>query len=312
VSFVGVSREANVQRLHLERIFTTAKHEGWSGKDFVKRILEIVEEWIESVINDENEVTYTDIRGFENTIKIPKRDLDSLLRVRDYVLQFLRNHSDLLTQEDILANLRPGSLNVLDLSGFDENQMRIIVSYILRHILKGRQKFKRGNSRERAYWMRLCPAIVSPILIVIEEGHIFAPKGEENDVVRWMSKIAREGRKFGVGLGIVSQRPKKLNDDILSQCNTKIVLRIVEPTDQRYVQQASEQISEDLLNDIASLGKGEAVIVGSAVKLPVAVKIRKFRGEYGGGDIDVVGEWGKMKKEWEEIMELSDLDSIVR
>ncbi|MEM0332741.1 MAG: ATP-binding protein, partial [Archaeoglobaceae archaeon] len=79
--------------------------------------------------------------------------------------------------------------------------------------------------------------------------------------------------------------------DILSQCNTKIVLKILEPSDQRYVQQASEHLSEDLLADIASLGVGEAVIVGPAVKMPVAVKIRKFNGKYGGGDMEVLDEW---------------------
>jgi DNA helicase HerA-like ATPase len=93
----------------------------------------------------------------------------------------------------------------------------------------------------------------------------------------------------------VSQRPKKLDDDILSQTNTKIILKLVEPNDQRYVQQASEQISEDLLSDIASLGVGEAVIVGYAITIPAMVKIysfeRDFKGHYGGGDIDIVEEW---------------------
>ncbi|TDA25366.1 MAG: ATP-binding protein, partial [Archaeoglobi archaeon] len=106
------------------------------------------------------------------------------------------------------------------------------------------------------------------------------------------------GRKFGIGIGIVSQRPKKISDDILSQCNTKIILRIIEPSDQKYIQQASEQISEDLLTDISSLGVGEAIIVGPAVKIPVAVKIRKFRGSYGGRDVDVVSEWGRDMREF--------------
>ncbi len=286
-SLIGVSRDANVQRLHLERIFTTAKYEGYSGRRFVERILEIVESWIESI---DREVVFYDYRGNKKLTTISRRDLDSLLRVRDYIMRFMSNHSDLLTEEDMLANMKTGYLNVVNLSGFDENQMRIIVSYILRNILRGRIRFKKGDLSSR----NVCPIVEAPVLIVIEEGHIFAPK-EDNEVVRWLSRIAREGRKFGVGIGIISQRPKKINDDILSQCNTKIVLKIVEPNDQRYVQNASEQISEDLLNDIASLGRGEAVIVGSAVKLPVAVKIKKYpEGYYGGGDIDVVGEWRKV------------------
>lgn len=106
-----------------------------------------------------------------------------------------------------------------------------------------------------------------------------------------MGKIAREGRKFGVGLGLVSQRPKQLHPDVLSQTNTKIILKIVEPEDQKYIQRASEELGEDLVKDLASLGIGEAVIVGAAISLPSIVKIDKFDGVYGGKDINIVGEW---------------------
>lgn len=303
-SLLGVSRDANVQRLHLERMFTTARYEGYTGKDFVERILELAETWIE-IAEDGGEIRFLDYKGRERQARLTRqRDLDSLLRVRDYIMRFQSNYEDLLTSDDILANMKTGYLNVVSLSGFDENQMRIIVSYILRNILNGRIKYVRGKMDVK----RVCPIVEAPVLVIIEEGHIFAPKGEESDVVRWLSRIAREGRKFGVGMGIISQRPKKLNEDILSQCNTKIILRIVEPNDQRYVQQASEQISEDLLSDIASLGRGEAVIVGSAVKIPVAVKIKKYSGHYGGRDIEVVEEWRRLKDR-EEVFK--DLDLIV-
>lgn len=73
------------------------------------------------------------------------------------------------------------------------------------------------------------------------------------------------------------------------------------------MQHASEQISEDLLKDIASLGVGEAVVVGPAVKLPVAVKIRKFAGNYGGRDIDVVEEWLGREEEQKKQVTLEDL-----
>jgi DNA helicase HerA-like ATPase len=145
------------------------------------------------------------------------------------------------------------------------------------------------RSIERDY-----PALAEPILVIVEEAHIFAPQGENDDSVRILSRIAREGRKFGVGLGIVSQRPNKLNEDVLSQTNTKIILKIVNPKDQDYVLKASEQLSSDLLRDIASLGKGEAVIVGQAVSLPALVKIHNFKeigGDYGGEDIGVVSRW---------------------
>ncbi|MEM0316361.1 MAG: ATP-binding protein, partial [Archaeoglobaceae archaeon] len=244
-----------------------------------------------------HEIEYVDAMGIRRRAKITREDLNPLYRVKEYVLTFLRRYEELMTQRDMLANLREGYLNVVNLSGFDEEQMRVVVAYLLRNILLGRISYVRGRNRE--YWERSCPIVRKPLLIIFEEAHIFAGKG---DVAIWMSRIAREGRKFGIGMGIVSQRPKKISDDILSQCNTKIVLRIVEPSDQRYIQQASEQISEDLLSDISSLGVGEAVIVGPAVKIPVAVKIRKFGGTYGGRDIDVVSEWKREDVRLEDLV----------
>lgn len=281
-SLVGIDRDASVQRMHLERIFTTVRRERLSGADFMRRVLEIAEEWI----NTQGEIEYVDSTGAIRKARISREDLNPLYRVKEYVATFMRRYEDLLTQRDMLANLREGYLNIVNLSGFDEEQMRVVVAYLLRNLLIGRISYVRNKNRE--YWENACPAVKKPMLVIFEEAHIFANKG---DVSLWMSRIAREGRKFGIGFGIVSQRPKRISDDILSQCNTKIVLRIVEPNDQRYVQQASEQISEDLLSDIASLGVGEAVIVGPAIKIPAAVKIRRFKGNYGGRDIDVLSEW---------------------
>ncbi len=299
-SLVGIDREkAAVQRMHMERIFTTVRKEGKSGREFVERVLDLAEEWI-NLATMKGEAEYYDIGGVKRVTALDRQDLNALCRIKEYVSSFFRRYEDLLSQNDMLANIKPGYLNVVNLSGFDEGQMRVVVAYLLRNLLIGRINCVRG----RKGWEKVCPAVKKPLLVVFEEGHIFAPKGASNDVVMWMGRIAREGRKFGIGLGIVSQRPKRLNDDVLSQCNTKIVLRITEPNDQRYVQQASEQISEDLLSDIASLGVGEAVIVGPAVKLPVAVKIRKFAGSYGGRDIDVVGEW---MQEEDRVITLEDL-----
>ncbi|MDI9642261.1 MAG: ATP-binding protein [Archaeoglobales archaeon] len=281
-SLVGVDKDASVQRMHLERIFTTVKREKLSGREFMWRVLEIAEDWI----GTQGEIEYVDSTGAVRTARISREDLNPLYRVKEYVATFMRRYEDLLTQRDMLANLKESSLNIVNLSGFDEEQMRVVVAYLLRNILIGRISYVRNKNRE--FWSNACPIIKKPLLMIFEEAHIFATKG---DVALWMSRIAREGRKFGIGIGIVSQRPKRISEDILSQCNTKIVLRIVEPNDQRYVQQASEQISEDLLSDIASLGVGEAVIVGPAIKIPAAVKIRRFQGHYGGRDLDVLSEW---------------------
>ncbi|RLE95839.1 MAG: hypothetical protein DRJ55_01035, partial [Thermoprotei archaeon] len=86
-----------------------------------------------------------------------------------------------------------------------------------------------------------------------------------------------------------------LDPEALSQTNNKIILRLVEPSDLRYVQQASELLSEDLLMQLPSLNVGEAVVLGMMVKVPALVRIDEFRGRKGGGDPDIVAEWNAIE-----------------
>ena len=175
-------------------------------------------------------------------------------------------------------------LTVIDLSDADERISETIIAAISRRIFEERKQYVNEGKGD---------AIV-PTFIVIEEAHNFAPRTTEDRKILSKSilkKIAREGRKFGVGLCIVSQRPNRLDADILSQCNTQIIMKIVNPSDQEYIRQSVESVTEDIVRDLPSLYRGEAIIVGSAIKLPVSVRIRKRTTEIGGEDIDVVGAW---------------------
>jgi DNA helicase HerA-like ATPase len=184
---------------------------------------------------------------------------------------------------DLVSRLRFGYVNVVDLSRLDRDAADVIVSHMLRVILQERKQHRLlGKSR-----------IPVPILVVVEEAHIIAPRDEDTLSKYWLARIAREGRKFGIGLTIVSQRPKNVDQDILSQANNMIILRIVEPSDQKYIQAASERLSDDLLAHLPSLNIGEAIVVGPMIVLPALVKIDKFEGKFGGSDIDVVAEWVK-------------------
>jgi hypothetical protein len=189
---------------------------------------------------------------------------------------------------DLTKVVVPGRLNVFDLSGVDEEAADAIVSHYLRRILTERKRLKR---REESGVGRLPPTIV-----VIEEAHILIPARDHKLTKYWASRVAREGRKFGVGLVIVSQRPRNVDPDVLSQTNNKIILRIVEPQDIRYVQEASEELSEDLAALLPSLNPGEAVVIGSMVKLPAIVKVDICKEKSRGGDIDVISEWEALAK----------------
>jgi len=313
---LDIAENATQQRRFLSIAYYTVRHEmaeeGLTpgGREFLERLRDRVEDWIRVSESDEKEITYIDHRGRPVVRKLKANDRDSLIRVSDYINEFLRDFEEFIGPSDILSELKPGFANVINLSGMEEEQMIALASFLLRGIMKTRVEYhKAKNVNDRNEMKRIAeryPALAKPLLVIVEEAHIFAPRGEKNPSTLWLGKIAREGRKFGVGLGIVSQRPKKLDDDILSQTNTKIILKLVEPNDQRYVQHASEQISEDLMSDIASLGVGEAVIVGYAITIPAMVKIhnfeKDFKGHYGGGDIDIVEEWleGKEREVSEE------------
>ncbi|MFH0860996.1 MAG: ATP-binding protein [Candidatus Altiarchaeota archaeon] len=181
-------------------------------------------------------------------------------------------------------------LTVINLSEADEKVSETIVSTVSRGIFSARKRFVKGD----ANGVRLD----TPVLIIVEEAHNFAPRVVEGDNILSkpiLRKIAREGRKFGVGLCVVSQRPNKLDADILSQCNTQIIMKIMNPSDQEYIRQSVETVTEDIVRDLPSLARGEAIVVGAAVNLPVPVKIRPRETEVRGEDIDIVGAWNDGK-----------------
>ncbi|HIC98806.1 MAG TPA: ATP-binding protein [Pyrodictiaceae archaeon] len=93
--------------------------------------------------------------------------------------------------------------------------------------------------------------------------------------------------------------------------NNKIILKIVEPSDQRYIREASETLSEDLAEQLASLNVGEAILIGPFVRVPALVKIDKFQGRLGGADPDIVSEWrSTSSEEYDMIDEM--VETVIR
>jgi DNA helicase HerA-like ATPase len=170
--------------------------------------------------------------------------------------------------------LKPMQLSVVDLSGLEDEVSDYIAYKILSEI------YDKAASGEFKY----------PIFIFIEEAHHFIPpngKTYSNEVIR---KISAEGRKFGIFLILITQRPSRVHSDALSQCNSQIIMRITNPEDQKAVSVSSERMSRDLLEDLPGLNIGEAVIVGEMTRAPVMVKVKKRKTREGGADIDIVGK----------------------
>jgi DNA helicase HerA-like ATPase len=183
-----------------------------------------------------------------------------------------------------------GQVTVLDMSGIDERYQQLIATIILRRVFdarKGTVNKIYGPSTDTDKFLPY------PVFMVFEEAHRFAPQNMEAKS-KWMLKtILSEGRKFGLGVCLVSQRPAKLDQDSLSQCMTQITMRIINPVDQGQIAAAVEGLSRDLLDRLPSLAKGEAIISGMAINTPTVTRIRKRYTTHGGSDIDAPDEWDK-------------------
>ncbi len=118
-----------------------------------------------------------------------------------------------------------------------------------------------------------------PILVVCEEAHRYVPSNRNSGfgpTKRAISRIAKEGRKYGVFLGIVSQRPSELDPTILSQCNTLIAMRMANERDQGIVRSAISDTASGLMEFLPSLGSREAIAFGDAVALPMRLQFAKL------------------------------------
>ena len=185
----------------------------------------------------------------------------------------------------------PGQLTILDLSGIGESDQQLIVSVLLRRLFDARegtvnQRFAEGEERFLPY----------PVFVVLEEAHRYAPQNGEAKSKRVLKTILSEGRKFGIGVCMISQRPAKLDSDSLSQCMSQITMRMINPVDQSQIASSIESMSRELLDELPALAKGEAIVSGVAINTPVLVKIRERTTPHGGVSRDAPEEWSSYWK----------------
>ena len=133
-----------------------------------------------------------------------------------------------------------------------------------------------------------------PILLMCEEAHAYIPRDSESQFAgsrKSMERIAKEGRKYGVGLAVVSQRPHEVSETVLAQCGTFICLRITNPNDQSYVRSLVPESEGDLVSVLAGLGRGEALVLGEAVPLPTRLQFEKPNPTPNSDDVDFYDKW---------------------
>lgn len=163
--------------------------------------------------------------------------------------------------ESWLGHDRP--ITVLDLSGVPSTILMRLIGGILNIIY------------EALFWSREMPAggRERPLLVVLEEAHRYLGRDDANPARDAVQRIVKEGRKFGLGAMIVSQRPSEIDETILSQCGTFFSLRLANSADRSKVQAALPDSLSGIVDSLPVLRTGEAVITGEAAKLPVRCRI---------------------------------------
>lgn len=195
--------------------------------------------------------------------------IDALRRDRRFSFMFGQ-----LTVEDVMGEVlarymrlpadgRP--MTIFNLAGVPSEIVDVVVSVLCRLIFDFALWTKRGTG--------------VPILLVCEEAHRYVPRDSAvafGPTRRALSRIAKEGRKYGVSLGLVTQRPSEISETVLSQVNTLFSLRMSNEQDQLFVRRAMPENAAGLLAALPALRTQEAVVVGEGVPVPMRIRLREL------------------------------------
>lgn len=186
---------------------------------------------------------------------------------------------------DLPEIFKPGQCTVLQLHDIDERDQQVVVATILRRLYQARMDTERGKVHSGEFYLPY------PVFVLLEEAHHFAPGGADVVSTGILKQVLAEGRKFGIGVGLISQRPGKLDADVLSQCQTQCIMRIVNEIDQKSVASAIEGVGRDLLDNLPALSKGQVIVAGAAVNTPVICRVRTRITKHGGESKDAPDMW---------------------
>ena len=193
-----------------------------------------------------------------------------LSRMNDTRYNFLLRPEKRISSETLPQLLRDfvglgeprANVTVLDLSAVPFDVQPVVTSQIARLAF------------EFNFWNPQCREF--PLFLVAEEAHSYIPRGSGagyKGTKLSFERIAKAGRKYAVGLCVVSQRPKELSETVLSQCSSFVCLRITNPDDQEYVRELVPDSARGILESLTSLAQGEAIAVGEAVPMPVRFRV---------------------------------------
>ncbi len=177
--------------------------------------------------------------------------------------------------------LQNGKAIVLDMRGTPPEHQDLIVSRVTSQLFELRKRDE-----------------VPAGMIVLEEAHNFIPergfgKAVSNHVLR---TIASEGRKFGLGLMVISQRPARVDKNVISQCNTQIILKVTNPNDINAIKRGVEGLTSDTVEEIKRIPPGTGMVISPELERPIIASIRVKRSKHGGASVNIVKQKSKQKQ----------------
>jgi len=254
-----------------------------SGRDLLENIIGKLKS--ENKSYSINEIIHEIQEAKEGNKNVKEALARSIYRLRSYGI-FSKSEN----YPSLESTIKPGKLMIIDLSELMNNmRKKAIVAIITKKLFELRM-----NNR------------IPPFALIVEEAHNFAREKERSETAvarSVLEKIAREGRKFGAALCLISQRPANLSTTALSQCNTHIIMRVTNPNDLKYIEAGAEGIDSRTIRSITSLNTGEMIMVGSAVNYPTFVQVRnrKSKKVEKGRPLHEQGiEWEKKQQDKEE------------
>lgn len=196
--------------------------------------------------------------------------------------------------KQFLGYLDKSNVTVIDLSGIPFEVLSITVSLMSRLVFDFCFHYSKLKHTE---------ALLNdiPVMIVCEEAHNYVPRtggAEYNSSKKSLERIAKEGRKYGLSLMVVSQRPSEVSETIFAQCNNFISLRLTNNDDQNYIKKLMPDNTNAIADILPNLGQGDCIIVGDAVLMPAIVKLEKPCPEPSSQTVQFYTEW---QYDWKDV-----------
>lgn len=161
--------------------------------------------------------------------------------------------------------------SIIEMKGLPPDIQELIVQRLLYALFEARKKEK-----------------IPPLLVVVEEAHNFAPQQGKAFSSKIMRTVASEGRKFGLGLLVVSQRPARVDKNVLSQCGTQLILKVTNPNDLKAIGNSVEGLTNSSLDEIQRLPIGVSLVTSPELPVPMFVEVRPRETDDGGKNVRVI------------------------